>query len=201
MGRRKLINAMEAQELLGLEMDEDSLIRHYTLDAADRLECELRRRPHNKLGFAIQLCVMRQSGRLLGEDEQLSSAMVDYVADQLSVDPRSYSIYAHHMQTRFEHSRHLTLYLGLHPASRDDRRAALLAATEAAASGDKGLPIARAVVAAFRERKALLPSKYSIEKIGIGPARLLVVAQRVRSLPISVMKRWKLLIVYWTLTR
>ncbi|MGH6760525.1 MAG: DUF4158 domain-containing protein [Phyllobacterium sp.] len=53
MGRRKLINAVEAQNLLGLEMDEDSLIRHYTLDATDRLECELRRRPHNKLGFAI----------------------------------------------------------------------------------------------------------------------------------------------------
>ncbi|RWJ43159.1 FAD-binding protein [Mesorhizobium sp.] len=35
MGRRKLINAGEAQHLLGL-----------ATDAADRLECELRRRPH-----------------------------------------------------------------------------------------------------------------------------------------------------------
>lgn len=172
MGRRKLINAVEAQNLTGLAMDEDSLIRHYTLDAADRLECELRRRPHNKLGFAIQLCVMRQTGRLLGEDEQLPSAIVDYVSDQLDVDPRSHSIYAHRTQTRFEHSRHLTVYLGLHPANRDDRRAALLAATEVAASGDKGLPIATAVVAAFRERKALLPSQHSIEKIGIAARAL-----------------------------
>lgn len=172
MGRRKLINAVEAENLLGLAIDEDSLIRHYTLNAADRLECELRRRPHNKLGFAIQLCVMRQTGRLLGEDEQLPSAIVDYVADQLSVDPRSYSIYAHRMQTRFEHSRHLAVYLGLHPANRYDRRAALLAATEAAASGDKRLSIARAVVAALRERKALLPSRHSIEKIGIGARAL-----------------------------
>ncbi len=145
----------------------DGLIRHYTIDAADRLECELRRRPHNKLGFAIQLCVIRQTGRLLGEAEQPPSAIVDYVADQLDVDPRSYSIYAHRAQTRFEHSRYLTDYLGLHAADRDDRRAALLAATEAAASGDKGLPIATAVIAAFRERKALLPSQHSIEKIGI----------------------------------
>ncbi len=67
MGRRKLISAVEAQKLLGLAIDEDSLIRHYTLDAADRLECELRRRAHNKLGFAIQLCVMRQTGRILGD--------------------------------------------------------------------------------------------------------------------------------------
>jgi TnpA family transposase len=33
--------------------------------------------------------------------------------------------------------------------------------------GDKGLPIATAVVATFRERRALLPSQQSIEKIGI----------------------------------
>nr|WP_280176227.1 DUF4158 domain-containing protein [[Ochrobactrum] soli] len=77
----------------------------------------------------------------MGEDEQVPAAIVEYVADQLSVDPRSCSIYAHRMQTWFEHSRHLAVYLGLHPANRDDRRAALLAATEAAASGDKGLPL------------------------------------------------------------
>lgn len=167
MGRRKLINAAEAQNLLGLAIDENSLIRHYTLDAADRLECELRRRPHNKLGFAIQLCVIRQTGRLLGENEEPPSAVVHYVADQLGVEPGSYSIYSHRAQTRFDHSRYLTDYLGLHVANRDDRRAALLAATEAAASSDKGLPIATAVTTAFRERKALLPSQHSIEKIGI----------------------------------
>lgn len=172
MGRRKLITAAEAQNLLDMATDEDSLIRHYTIDAADRLECELRRRPHNKLGFAVHLCVIRQTGRLLGEDEQPPPAIVDYVADQLGVEPRSYSIYARRAQTRFDHSRYLTSYLGLHVANRDDRRAALLAATEAAASGDKGLPIATAVVTAFRERKALLPSQHAIEKIGIAARAL-----------------------------
>ena len=167
MGRRKLINAGEAQNLLGLVTDEECLIQHYALDAADRLECELRRRPHNKLGFAIQLGVMRQTGRLLGEDELPPSAIIDYVADQLGIEPHHYSIYAHRKQTRFDHSRFLTDYLGLHVANRDDRRAALLEATDAAASGDKGLPIATAVIGAFRERRALLPSQRSIEKIGI----------------------------------
>lgn len=167
MGRRKLISAAEAQNLLGLATDEDSLIRHYTLDAADRLECELRRRPHNKLGFAIQLCVMRQTGRLLGENEEPPTAIIHYVADQIGIEPRSYSIYARRAQTRFDHSRYLADHLGLRGADRDDRRAALLAATEVAGSGDKGPPIATAVIAAFRERKALLPSQHSIEKIGL----------------------------------
>lgn len=163
MGRRKLINASEAQTLLGLAVDEDSLIRHYTLDAADRLECELRRRAHNQLGFAVQLCVIRQTGRLLGECELPPSVIIEYLADQLGVEPRHFSIYAARTQTRFDHSRHLTAHLGLHVATNEDRRAALIAAADAAASGDKGLPIAEAVIRVFRDRRALLPSQHSIE--------------------------------------
>lgn len=53
-------------------------------------------------------------------------------------------------------------------ASRADRRAALVAAVDAAANGDHGLPIATAVIAEFRKRHALLPSLHSIEKIGLG---------------------------------
>jgi len=40
-------------------------------------------------------------------------------------------------------------------------------AVEAASGGDQGNPIAVAIVAEFRKRKALLPSLHSIEKIGI----------------------------------
>ncbi|MGN6448370.1 MAG: hypothetical protein ACTHLK_07190, partial [Brucella intermedia] len=69
-------------------------------------------------------------------------------------------------------------YLDLHVANRDDRRAALLAATKAAASGDKGLPITTAVIGAFRERKAPLPSQHSIKKIGIAAVILAFVAVR-----------------------
>lgn len=93
-------------------------------------------------------------------------------ANQLGVEPHVYSIYSRRGQTRFDHSRHLTEYLGLHSANRDDRRAALLAGAEAAGAGDKGLPIAAAIVAAFRESKALLPSQQSIEKIGLAARAL-----------------------------
>ncbi|RWC37941.1 MAG: DUF4158 domain-containing protein [Mesorhizobium sp.] len=140
MGRRRLVNAAEAKVLFGLPADEDSLLRHYTLDPIDRLECEVRRRPHNKLGFGVQLCVMRHTGRLLGEDEQPHATVIRYLADQLGVDSQDYAIYARRVQTRFEHSRFLTEHLSLHIANKNDRRAALLAAIDAGAAGDKGYP-------------------------------------------------------------
>ncbi len=168
MGRRRLISYNEATTLLGIASDEESLLRHFTLDPADRLECELRRRPQNKLGFAVQLCTMRQTGRLLWDNEQPPGPAINYLADQLGVDARLHTLYASRVQTRFDHSRALMRYLGLHAATREDRRAALVAAIEAAANGDKGLPIAATIVSTFRNRSALLPSLHSIEKIGLG---------------------------------
>ncbi|RUZ77955.1 DUF4158 domain-containing protein, partial [Mesorhizobium sp. M7A.F.Ca.US.006.01.1.1] len=107
MSRRRLLSSKEAATLLGIAVDEDNLIRHFTLESADRLECELRRRPQNKLGFAVQLCTVRQTGRLLSENEQLPAAAIKYLAEQLGIDARLYEFYARRVQTRFDHSRHL----------------------------------------------------------------------------------------------
>ena len=87
MARRKLLTPEERQALLGIPDDEESLIRHYTLSPQDRLQAEVRRRPHNQLGYAVQLCLMRYPGRILGVDEDPPAAMVAYVAEQLGIDP------------------------------------------------------------------------------------------------------------------
>lgn len=62
MGRSQLISTVEAKALLGLSTDEDSSLRNYTFDQADRLKYEVRRHFHSKSGFAIQLCVIQQTG-------------------------------------------------------------------------------------------------------------------------------------------
>ncbi len=103
MERRKLLTPEERQALLGIPDDEESLIRHYTLSAQDRLQAEVRRRPHNQLGFAVQLCLMRYPGRTLGVDECPPAAMVAYVAQQLGIDPTAFALYSRRYQTRFNH--------------------------------------------------------------------------------------------------
>ncbi|TIU08637.1 MAG: DUF4158 domain-containing protein [Mesorhizobium sp.] len=90
VSRRRLISPKEVTTLLGIATDEDRIVLSVTLpwNPADRLECELRRRPQNKLGFAIQLCIIRHTGRLLGPDEQPPTSIINYLADQLGVDVR-----------------------------------------------------------------------------------------------------------------
>ena len=43
-------------------------------------------RPRNKLGFALQLCVLRYPGRLLTPGEFVPPAVVDFIGRQLDLD-------------------------------------------------------------------------------------------------------------------
>ncbi len=131
MARRMLLKIQERQELFDIPTDEDSLIHHYSLSPADRLEIELRRREHNRLGFAIQLCVMRHLGRVLSVNEAPPTAMLNYVAEQVGAEPASFERYARREETRSNHITHLLGYLGMRSAAAQDRRAALLAAMQA----------------------------------------------------------------------
>ncbi len=111
MAKRTLLKGQDRHELFDIPTDEDSLIRHYSLSPADRLEIELRRRSHNQLGFAVQLCLMRYPGRTLMPSETLPSAMLNYIATQINADARLFGLYARREETRRDHIAHLLRYL------------------------------------------------------------------------------------------
>ncbi len=87
MTKRKLLKGQDRRKLVDIPVDEDSSIRRYSLSLADRLEIELRRCKPNRLGFAIQLCLTRYPGRVLGAEEIPPRAMLKYVADQTGTAP------------------------------------------------------------------------------------------------------------------
>jgi hypothetical protein len=155
------------QNFFDIPADEDSLIRDYSLSPADRLEIELRRREHNQLGFAVQLCLMRHPGRVLAAGEIPPRAMLKYIADQVGADPAAFTSYARREETRRDHIARLMIYLGVRSATAQDRRAGLLSAIEAAAISDSGASIVNAIVATLRERGALLLAVETIERMGL----------------------------------
>ena len=56
MPRRHILTERQRQSLFDLPVDEETLLRYYTLDDEDILHIQKRRNAHNKLGFALQLC-------------------------------------------------------------------------------------------------------------------------------------------------
>ncbi len=62
MPRRSILSAAERSSLFALPVGRDDLIRHYTLNEFDRSLVRQRRGEANRLGFAIQLCLLRYPG-------------------------------------------------------------------------------------------------------------------------------------------
>ncbi|MDP9425858.1 MAG: DUF4158 domain-containing protein [Actinomycetota bacterium] len=76
------------------EMDGRALVRHYTLSEADLTAVSIRRSAANRLGFAVQLCLLRYPGRPLRSDEALPRPVVEFVASQVGADPDAFGGYA-----------------------------------------------------------------------------------------------------------
>jgi hypothetical protein len=87
MPRRRALTGVQIEALLALPTTEPDLIRHYTLNSADLAVIARRRRPHNRLGFAVQLCALRFPGRLLRPGAAVPCEVLSFVADQLDLDP------------------------------------------------------------------------------------------------------------------
>ena len=63
MPRRSILSASERESLLALPDTEDELIRHYTFSEADLSLIRQRRGDANRLGVAVQLCLLRFRGQ------------------------------------------------------------------------------------------------------------------------------------------
>ena len=150
---RPLLSADLWTSLLAAPTDERTLIRYASLSGED-FDLILSKRGHrNQLGFAVQICLMRFPGRALALNE-IPSALLHFLGDQLGVSPAAFADYARRDETRREHLIEVQGYLSLRAATREDRRFALLAAIDAATATDKGLPIGEAIIHSFREDPA-----------------------------------------------
>lgn len=72
------------------------------MSAADLAAIDRRRRDHNQLGFALQLCALRYPGRLLRPGELIPVTALLVVAEQIGVAPEALSDYATRFQTRYQ---------------------------------------------------------------------------------------------------
>ena len=158
---------------LGVPTDGGTLIQHYTLTQTELDLVQEKTAAYDQLGLAIQLCLIRHLGRSWQYEELLPAPMVAFVAEQIDVQTTMLAEYGRRSQTRREHAIEAQRHLGLHPADREDRRAALLAAiTTGATAYGQGEPIAEAVIAAFRERSSLLPAFSTLDRIGRAGRRI-----------------------------
>ena len=103
MPRRHILTERQRSTLFDLPIDEASLLKHYTLDDDDLGHIRERRRPENRLGFALQLCALRYPGRVLSPGELIPKEVLSFIGAQIGIKGDALLSYASRRQTRQKH--------------------------------------------------------------------------------------------------
>lgn len=164
---RALLSPEQRSRLFSVPSDTVTMTQHYVLDAADLALVRSRRRASNRLGFAVQLCILRHPGRVLDPSEVPPAPMIAFVAKQAGADPALFGDYARRAETRREHLLELQKFLGLQSFGFGDWRACLRVGADAAWATDRGEPIILAMLAYLRATGVLVPSPAVLERIGL----------------------------------
>lgn len=166
MPRHRLLNEDELRQLFGVPADRDALARQFTLTPSDHDLVLTRRGDANRLGFAVQLALLRQSGRALAQVEEPIDPLVVWISVQIDVPAHLFADYARRHQTMTDHARQLASMLGLRPSTDADLPFMIEAAAQAAWTAPKPGLIVTAIVSALRFEKLILPALAVIERTG-----------------------------------
>ncbi len=104
MARRTILTDRQRASLFDLPTDEAQFLKHYILSDEDLAHIRKRRRPENRLGFALQLCALRFPGRLLQPGEFIPESLLAFIGAQLGFTGDELLQYAQRRQTRYQHS-------------------------------------------------------------------------------------------------
>lgn len=85
MVHRTILTERQRADLFDLPADEVSLLQHYTLADDDIEHIHERRRPENRIGFALQLCALRYPGRVLSLGEVIPEKVLRFIGAQLGI--------------------------------------------------------------------------------------------------------------------
>jgi len=167
MSRRTLLSSEERTRLFAIPINSAGMARHFVLSADDLALVRTKRRAVNRLGFAIELCLLRHPGQGLGPGEHPPDAMITFVAHQLGISPAAFAAYALRDQTRREHAVELQKHLRLRSFGLADWRTCLRVAADAAWATDRGEPIVQAMLDHLRGANVLIPTAAVLERIGL----------------------------------
>ena len=164
MPQRRALTKAQLESLLALPVTEADLVRHWTLGDDDLFLVDRRRRIHNQLGFALQLCALRYPGRMLRPGEIIPQPALRFVADQLDTAREVLTTYAARFQTRYEQLGTLRAALGFTDLTpqRQQIHEWLLPVSLATTNP---LTVATALLGELRRRRIIVPGPSIIERL------------------------------------
>ena len=162
-----LLTPQERERLTGVpsNLTEREIARHYTLSPQD-LQAALRhRRPHNRLGFAVQLCMLRFPGRALTDLPDVPAPILVYIAEQVDVAPQAFLEYGRRENTLYEHLQELRDLFGFRNCGWREFLGLARVLLPLALESDQSLPLVEMAMEHLRTQKVIAPGITTVERL------------------------------------
>jgi len=164
MPRRSLLSETERTSLLVLPASEDDLVRQYSFTDTDMALIRQRSGAANRLGFAVQLCLLPYPGYALASDTKLLDLVIDWIAQQVGSDVATWPENGGREKTRNEHLHELRVYLGLSVFGLSDFRNLVHSLGDLAIQTDKAMVLAAHSLDTLRQQRIMVPVLTVIER-------------------------------------
>src|SRR5712692_225033 len=143
------------------DLSERHLGRFYTLSARDLEIIGRHRRPANRLGFAVHLGLLRFPGRTLADVPDVPVRVVQYIAEQIGVDPAVFEHYGERDNTIFEHLDELRREFGFQNCGWPQLHTLARELLPLALESDRSLPLVETAVERLRAQQIIAPGMTS----------------------------------------
>lgn len=163
---RELLTQEERLQYLKIPPDlgEWELATYFTLTQHDLEIIQQRRRDYNRLGFAVQLCVLRYLGWTISDIKNVPVQILRYIAKQINVDVESFASYGEREATKYEHLEEIRKEYGYQTFTLGEYRSLCKHLFGHAIANGNSLHLIQLALEYLRKHKIILPSMATIER-------------------------------------
>jgi hypothetical protein len=148
------------------------IARHYTFSPDDLSVIARHRRRANRLGFAVQLALLRFPGRALMEVPEVPAPVLTYVAAQVGVPVNAFDHYGERVSSFYEHLDEIRRTFGYRMCGWSDLRRLGRIVLPLALESDRALPLVEAALDWLRTERIIAPGITTVERVVWSALRL-----------------------------
>jgi TnpA family transposase len=162
---RELLTPDQRLEFMKIPCDEWTLGTYYTFSNHDLSVINRHRRDDNRLGFAVQLSVLRYPGWSWTDIKELPDIVLQYIAQQINADPSALMLYPQRENTLWDHLKEIRQEYGYRNFSIQEYRTSYKFLLHQAAVNGDSIHLLRTCMDELRNNKVILPAITTIERV------------------------------------
>lgn len=146
-------------------ISEYEIAKYYTFSTYDIDIINKHRRDYNRLGFAVQLALLRNPGWSLISINNIPESVLDYISEQIKVSPKELELYAQRENTRLEHLQEIRELYGFKNYTDQHTQCLIKTLLPYAIENDNVINLIKLSINEIRRQKVILPGITTLEKV------------------------------------